>query len=66
MLTYERVLERTNYEYARLKAQRGLFDPMYCAPEAFPKIESDQVKALAKILVDEINEALEQIYPTLH
>lgn len=50
---YEKLLEDANIEYARLKQRRGL-DISYCAPEALPRIQSDQVKAVLKVVAQHL------------
>jgi hypothetical protein len=61
MLNYEDVMNKTNTQYRQLKLDQGLIS-FYTAPELLPNIESDQIKALAKVLIDEINNELNRIY----
>ena len=46
---YKKLLEEADIEYTRFKQARGL-DLSYCAPEALPRIQSDQVKAVLMVL----------------
>lgn len=56
MINLETVLEKANKEYARLKQESNPFT----APELLPQeIRSDQIKALAKVLIEAINEELD-------
>ena len=55
MLVYEDVMEKVDYQYAALKVGDRA---RYMAPEMLPRIGSDQIRALAKVLVQEINKAL--------
>jgi hypothetical protein len=48
---YDRIMTMANAHYAEAKAKRLGIDLRYTAPEALPKIESDQVKSLAKAIV---------------
>ena len=48
------VLERANKKYVRAKIDKGM-DLRYTAPEMMPSIQSDQAKAIAEALVEEVN-----------
>jgi len=61
MIDYDRLLDRADAIYAELKLKKAGYTReqiMYMAPEQFPRIGSDQIKALARALVDEISEQL--------
>jgi len=48
------VLEKANLKYAQAKMDKGM-NLMYAAPEMLPTIQSDQVKAVVEVLVEEMN-----------
>ena len=57
MTTVERaeaMIARANIKYAALKAERFNLDLSYTPPEALPTIGSDQVKALAFAVAQEL------------
>jgi hypothetical protein len=51
-LDFTRIMLRANMHYAEAKLGK---DAVYAAPEQLPKIQSDQVKAVLKALIEEIN-----------
>ena len=55
------VMDRANAYYAVAKASQFNVDIHYMAPEQLPKIESNQVKALAKALCETINGILKEM-----
>ena len=57
LINVNEVLEKANTKYARAKMDKGV-DLRYAAPEAMPRIQSDQVKAIAEVLVEEVNARL--------
>ncbi len=61
LIKVEDVLAKANEKYIDSKIKKGLHDPRYCPPECRPQIQSDQIKALAAVLVDEINQAIEDL-----
>ncbi len=54
LISTDEVIEKANVKYAQAKMDKGV-DLRYMAPEAMPKIQSDQVKAIAEALVEEVN-----------
>lgn len=54
----EELIARANIRYVALKSKRLGIDFSYTAPEALPTIGSDQVKALAFVIAQEL-EALQ-------
>ncbi len=61
-INYNSVLERANTLYASEKlAQKAmtLKDARYLA-QSIPKIESEQVKAVTRVLVDELNQVIKE------
>jgi hypothetical protein len=48
---YDKIMTMANAHYTEAKAKRLGIDFRYTAPEVLPKIESDQVKSLAKAIV---------------
>ena len=57
LISTDEVIEKANVKYAQAKMDKGV-DLRYTAPEAMPKIQSDQVKAIAETLVEEVNARL--------
>lgn len=57
LISTDEVIEKANVKYAQAKMDKGV-DLRYTAPEAMPKIQSDQVKAIAEALVEEVNVCL--------
>lgn len=60
-ISFKRVLEKANAIYALAKFRKaGLNkdDVAYMAPEQMPQIVSDQVKAMSKAIIDEVNRHL--------
>ena len=57
-ISLDRVLERANNLYEEAK---GYVWDGYKAPEQRPQIHSDQVKAIAQALVEELNFVLEDL-----
>ena len=45
---YASLMDEVNLEYATMKGRK--MDLSYTAPEAMPKIESDQVKAVVRVI----------------
>ena len=56
----DEVLREANVLYAEARLREAGMDPRYLAPEAFPTIQSEQVKCLARALVNHINTALRE------
>lgn len=54
LISTDEVIEKANVKYAQAKMDKGV-DLRYTAPGAMPKIQSDQVKAIAEALVEEVN-----------
>lgn len=54
MKKYEELLAKANAHYATLKAKSQGVDLSYTAPEALPKIQSDQVKAILMALSEQL------------
>jgi hypothetical protein len=54
LISTDEVIEKANVKYAQAKMDKSA-DLRYTAPEAMPKIQSDQVKAIAEALVEEVN-----------
>lgn len=54
LISTDEVIEKANVKYAQAKMDKGV-DLRYTASEAMPKIQSDQVKAIAEALVEEVN-----------
>jgi hypothetical protein len=54
LISTDEVIEKANVKYAQAKMDKSV-DLRYTAPEAMPKIQSDQVKAIAEALVEEVN-----------
>ena len=54
LISTDEVIEKANVKYAQAKMDKGV-DLRYTALEAMPKIQSDQVKAIAEALVEEVN-----------
>lgn len=59
-LSVDEVMDQANALYATAKLSKAGVDARYTAPECFPAIASDQVKALAHALVNCINVALRE------
>lgn len=57
LISTDEVIEKANVKYAQAKMDMGV-DLRYTAPEAMPRIQSDQVKAVAEALVEEVNTRL--------
>ena len=60
-LNYKNTLNRANEYYIQAKAEKGLVDLKYTAPELFPRIQSDSIKVVIRIMVEEINQLNERI-----
>lgn len=54
-INYKYVEDLANAAYAKIKLARSGLDYNYTAPEAMPKIESEQVKCFMRALISEIN-----------
>ena len=54
LISAEAVMEKANQKYVKAKMNSGL-DLRCTAPELLSVIHSDQVKAVAEALVDEVN-----------
>lgn len=62
-LNAEEILEKANSLYAAAKLQKAGVpesEVRYMAPELLPQIESEQVKSVLIVLVDELNQILEK------
>lgn len=57
LIDIDEVLRKADERYADAKMAAGM-DLRYAAPEAMPRIQSDQVKAIAAVIVDEVNARL--------
>lgn len=57
LISTDEVIEKANVKYAQAKMDKDV-DLRYAAPEAMPRIQSDQVKAVAEALVEEVNTRL--------
>ena len=53
------VMQKANAIYGMIKCKKAGMDPAYMAPEQFPTMQSDSIKAVVEALVDCINEASE-------
>ncbi len=49
-MTYEELLEEANDVYAGMKVKKRQFNPIGALPVDFPKIVSDQVKAVLVVV----------------
>lgn len=60
-IDYGKLMDRANYLYANAKLGSFANDPRNRA--ALPRIESDQVRAIAQALVEELNLARIVVHP---
>ncbi len=60
LIDVDEVLRKANKRYVDAKMAAGM-DLRHAAPEMMPRIQSDQVKAIAAVLVDEVNKRLEAL-----
>lgn len=56
----EQVFKKINEEYCIFKEAKGI-DFAYTAPEALPRVTSDQVKAVIQIFTDMMNQLITEI-----
>jgi hypothetical protein len=57
-LDFNEVMGKANAYYAEAKLRKAgvcISDAVYIAPEELPQINSDQVKAVLKALIEELN-----------
>lgn len=57
LIDIDEVLRKADERYVDAKMAAGM-DLRYTAPEMMPRIQSDQVKAIAAVIVDEVNARL--------
>lgn len=57
LISIDEVLRKADERYAAAKQAAGM-DLRCAAPEALPRIQSDQAKAIAAVIVDEVNARL--------
>ena len=61
LIKLEEVLAKANEKYVDAKIKQGYFNPSYSPPEFKPEIRSEQLKAVASVLVNELNQAIEDL-----
>ena len=61
LIKLESVLAKANELYVDAKIKQGYYNPSYSPPEFKPEIRSEQLKAVATVLVNELNQALEDL-----
>ena len=61
LIKLENVLAKANEKYVEAKIKQGLYNPSYSPPEFRPEIRSEQLKAVASVLIDELNQAIEDL-----
>ncbi len=57
----EDILAKANEKYVDAKTKQGYYNPSYSPPEFRPEIRSEQLKAVAGVLVNELNQAIAEI-----
>jgi hypothetical protein len=61
LIKLEDVLKKANEKYVDAKVKQGYFNPSYSPPEFKPEIRSEQLKAVTEVLIDELNQAIEDL-----
>lgn len=58
LIKLDDVMAKANELYVEAKIKKGYYNPSYSPPEFRPEISSEQVKAVAQVLVNELNQAI--------